>query len=67
MGEVFRCECVPNEDSRGEGLRSGAKHCTHLITIAMISQAVRCLKTSRPFKGLEKGVRLPETVKAHQI
>ena len=29
----YRCECssVPNEDSRGEELRWGAKHCTHLI------------------------------------
>ena len=35
--DFFRCEqSVPNEDSRGEELRSGAKHCTHLITIARI-------------------------------
>ena len=33
MEEVFRCESVPNEDSRGEELRSGAKHCTRLISM----------------------------------
>ena len=54
MEEVFRCESVPNEDSRGEELRSGAKHCTHLITIAMISQTIQCLKTSRPFREVVK-------------
>ena len=37
VADFFRCEqSVPNEDSRGEELRSGAKHCTHLITIARI-------------------------------
>ena len=35
--DILRCELsVPNEDPRGEELRSGAKHCTHLFTIARI-------------------------------
>ena len=55
--EVFRCESVPNEDSRGEELRWGAKHCTQLITIAIISQTIQCLRTYRLFKGSEKGLR----------